>query len=58
MNLNKCVFGVASGMLLGHHISQRGIEVDSEKVKAIIEMPNSHIKKEVREFLGNLQYIK
>ena len=28
LNPKKCVFGVASGKLLGHIVSQRGIEVD------------------------------
>jgi len=35
----KCTFGVKSGKLLGFIVSQKGIEVDPEKVKAILEMP-------------------
>ena len=35
----KCVFGVASGNLLGHVVSQEGIAVDPDKVKAILEAP-------------------
>ena len=57
LNPKKCVFGVTSGKLLGHIISKRGIEVDSDKVKAISEMPAPKIKKEVRGFIGRLQYI-
>ncbi|XP_019427127.1 PREDICTED: uncharacterized protein LOC109335450 [Lupinus angustifolius] len=37
--------------------SQKGIEVDLEKVIAIIEMPAPRIEKEVRGFLGRLNYI-
>jgi len=41
----KCVFGVSSGKLLGHIISRRGIEVDSKKIKAIVEMsPPTNLK--------------
>ena len=39
LNPNKCVFGVSSGKLLGYIISQRGIEVDPSKARAIIDMP-------------------
>ena len=35
LNPKKCVFGVTSGKLLGHIVSERGIEVDPEKIKAI-----------------------
>ena len=36
-NPAKCAFGVASGALLGHIVSQYGIVVDPEKVKTIME---------------------
>src|SRR3954453_14915906 len=39
LNPNKCTFGVRSGKLLGFIVSQRGIEVDPDKVRAIQEMP-------------------
>jgi len=39
LNPNKCTFGVRSGKLLGFIVSQRGIEVDPDKVKAIRDMP-------------------
>ena len=35
LNPNKCTFGVRSGKLLGFVVSERGIEVDPAKVKAI-----------------------
>ena len=43
--------------LLGHIVSERGIEVDPEKVKAILDMPAPRNEKEIRGFLGRLQYI-
>ena len=35
LNPKKCVFRVTSGKLLGHIVSERGIEVDPDKIKAI-----------------------
>ena len=34
-----CTFGVTSGKLLGHMVSERDIEVDPDKIKAILDMP-------------------
>ena len=57
LNPKKCIFEVTLGKLLGHIMSQRGIEVDPDKVKVIREMPPPKNKKEVRGFIGRLQYI-
>lgn len=38
MNPLKCAFGVASGKFLGFVVRHRGIEIDPEKMKAILEM--------------------
>ena len=42
LNPRKCVFGVIVGKFLGFMVSQRGIEVNLEKVWAI--MQNNGIK--------------
>ena len=52
LNPKKCIFGVTSGKLLGHIVSQKGIEVDPDKVKAIKEMPPPKNEKKVRGFIG------
>ena len=57
LNPKKCTFGVTSGKLLGHMVSDRGIEVDPDKIKAILDMPVLKTEKEIRGFLGRLQYI-
>ena len=57
MNPTKCTFGVKSGKLLGFVVSQKGIEVDPDKVKAILDMPEPRMEKQVRGFLGCLNYI-
>ena len=54
LNPNKCTFGELSGKLLGFIVSNKGIEVDPAKVKAIQEMPAPRTEKEVRGFLGRL----
>ena len=38
-------------------ISERGIEVDSDKIKAIHDMPPPRTETEIQGFLGRLQYI-
>ncbi|PKI34803.1 hypothetical protein CRG98_044806, partial [Punica granatum] len=57
LNPEKCTFGARSGKLLGFVVSERGIEVDSDKVKAIKELPPPSTVREVRSFLGRLNYI-
>ena len=41
----KCTFGVTAGKLLGFLVSDRGIEVDPSKIKAILEMPPPKVRK-------------
>ncbi|RVW63872.1 Retrovirus-related Pol polyprotein from transposon 17.6 [Vitis vinifera] len=57
LNPKKCTFGVTSGKLLGYMVSERGIEVDPDKIRAILDMPAPRTEREVRGFLGRLQYI-
>ena len=45
LNLSKCVFGVTARKFLGFMVSQRGIEVNSDKIQAIMEMtPPRNVK--------------
>ena len=57
LNSKKSIFRVTSGKLLGHIVSERWIEVDPDKIKAIQEMPVPKKEKNVRGFIGKLQYI-
>ena len=57
LNPQKCTFGVTAEKLLGFLVSDKGIEVDPSKIKAILEMPPPKSEKEIRGFLGRLQYI-
>ena len=38
LNPKKCTFGVTSGKLLGYMVSERGIEVDPDNVRAMLDM--------------------
>ena len=57
LNPKKCTFGVTSRKLLGFMVSQKGIEVDPNKIKAIVEMKPPRTEKEIQGFLGRIQYI-
>ncbi|KAL3697673.1 hypothetical protein R1sor_011749 [Riccia sorocarpa] len=54
----KCFFMMTEGILLGHRVSGRGIEVDNEKIKVIsaLEWPNN--LRELRAFLGHVGYYR
>ena len=57
LNPKKCTFGVTFRKLLRHIFSERGIEVDPKNIKVILDMPAPRTKREIRGFLGKLQYI-
>ena len=52
LNPEKCVFGVPSGKLLGFFVSQRGIEANPDKIKAIEQIEAPKRVKVVRRLAG------
>ena len=48
LNYEKCHFMVTEGIVLGHVISSRGIEVDKAKVELIAKLPSPTTVKGVR----------
>uniref|UniRef100_A0A2N9FZB4 Uncharacterized protein n=1 Tax=Fagus sylvatica TaxID=28930 RepID=A0A2N9FZB4_FAGSY len=54
LNPNKCVFGVSSGKFLGFMVSQRGIEANPDKIKAVLEMTPPRTMKEVQSLTGRV----
>ena len=52
LNPKKCTFGVTSEKLLRFMVSQRGIEVDPDKIKAIMEMKTQELKTRSDNFWG------
>ena len=53
LNWEKCHFMVNQGIMLGHIISKKGIEVDKEKNEMISKLPSPTNMKTVRQFLGH-----
>jgi hypothetical protein len=53
LNWQKCNFMVKQGKVLGHVISERGIEVDKAKVETVEQLPPPTGVKSLRSFLGN-----
>ncbi|XP_075521478.1 uncharacterized protein LOC142554694 [Primulina tabacum] len=53
LNWEKCHFMVQEGIVLGHKISARGIEVDRAKVVAIENLPPPKNVKGIQSFLGH-----
>ena len=53
LNWEKCHFMVNKGIVLGHIISERGMEVDKAKVELISKLPSSINVQTVRQFLGH-----
>jgi len=54
LNPSKCAFRVASDKFLGFMVSQREIEANLEKVRAILEMASPKIVKEVQKLTGRI----
>ena len=49
LNLEKCVFGVSRGKMLGYIIGPEGIRANLDKMKAIISILEPSTKKEVQK---------
>ena len=54
LNPRKCAFRVTAGKFLGFMVSQRGIEANPDKIRAIIEMKPSRNLKEVQSLNGKV----
>ena len=54
LNPSKCTFRVASEKFLGFMLSQRGIEANLEKVRAILDMTSPKTVKEVQKLTGRI----
>ncbi|RVW83471.1 Retrovirus-related Pol polyprotein from transposon 17.6 [Vitis vinifera] len=58
LNWEKCHFMVHQGIVLGHIISEKGIEVDKAKVELIAKLPSPTTVKRVRQFLGHAGFYR
>lgn len=58
LNWEKCHFMVQQGIVLGHIVSSRSIEVDKAKIELISKLPIPKTVKEIRSFLGHAEFYK
>ena len=58
LNWEKCHFMVQQGIVLGHIISEKDIEVDKAKVELIVKLPSTTTVKLVRQFLGHAGFYR
>ncbi|RDX78498.1 Retrovirus-related Pol polyprotein from transposon opus, partial [Mucuna pruriens] len=58
LNFEKCHFMVIEGIVLGHLVSSRAIEVDKPKVNIITSLSNPAFVLEVRSFLGHAGFYR
>ncbi|CAA0808228.1 Unknown protein, partial [Striga hermonthica] len=54
LNPNKCAFGVKAGRFLGYVVTEHGIEVNREKVKAILDMAPPRSIRDVQVLTGRI----
>ncbi|CAN6692013.1 unnamed protein product [Malus baccata var. baccata] len=59
LNWEKCHFMVKKGIVLGHIISEKRMEVDKSKIDLVHHLPSPTSVREVRSFLGHaaLKYL-
>ncbi|MDD0148337.1 reverse transcriptase, partial [Shigella flexneri] len=58
LNWEKCHFMVKEGIVLGHKISGRGIEVDRAKIEVIAKLPPPTTVRGVRSFIGHAGFYR
>lgn len=56
LNLEKCDYMVEEGILLGHKIPKRGLEVDQENIEVIEQFPPLINIKGIKSFLGHVGF--
>ena len=58
LNYEKCHFMVDQGLILGHIVSSKGIEVDPAKIDVIKSLPYPASVREIRSFLGHAGFYR
>jgi hypothetical protein len=58
LNWEKCHFMVREGLVLGHVVSNRGIEVDKAKIEVIENLQPPKTIREIRSFLGHAGFYR
>ncbi|CAN6585777.1 unnamed protein product [Malus baccata var. baccata] len=58
LNWEKCHFMVKQGIVLGHIVSEKGIEVDKSKIDLVRHLPSPTSVREVHSFLGHAGFYR
>src|SRR4051812_44385770 len=58
MNPLKCAFGVHAGDFLGFVVHKKGIEINQNKTKAILELKAPETKKQLQSLLGKINFLR
>ena len=58
LNFEKCHFMVTEGIVLGHLVSSKGLEVDKAKIDIITSLPYPTSVREVRSLLGHAGFYR
>jgi hypothetical protein len=58
LNWEKCHLTVREGIILGHLVSERGIEVDKAKIEVIEQLPPPTNVKGFQSFLGHAEFYR
>jgi hypothetical protein len=58
LNWEKCHFMVHEGIVLGHKISEKGIEVGRAKIEVIEQLPPPTNVKGIHSFLGHAGFYR
>ncbi|RDX81526.1 Retrovirus-related Pol polyprotein from transposon 17.6, partial [Mucuna pruriens] len=56
LNFEKCHFMATEGIVLGHLVSNRGIEVDKSQINIITSLPSPASMQEVCSFVGHVGF--
>ncbi|CAM8993679.1 unnamed protein product [Rhodiola kirilowii] len=58
LNYEKCHFMVTHGVVLGHIVSHKGIEVDKAKIDVIKTLPYPATVRDIKSFLGHAGFYR
>ena len=58
LNSEKCHFMVDQGIVLGHVVSAKGLEVDKAKIDTIQNLPYPSTVRDIRSFLGHAGFYR
>jgi hypothetical protein len=54
LNLEKCMFGITKVKVLGYLVSTKGIEANSDKIRALTQMQPTQNRKDIQKLTGQI----